>query len=212
MINILFKPGNIFFSLDKTITEIIIDDPEVLRNLFINVEESIIISEDIKEIKFEKTVLTIINPFEMMVNDKKNINLLYKALIANASDGQKEKLRIIERESINCLDDILDTNDYNLEYNAELDLSRFLNMFQVQFKEVDANNYLEYLIDYIKINVNLYGYKIVISYSLIDLLSKSEINSLEKELQLINIKLVDIKTNKQCKIDVINDNNEFILI
>ena len=62
MINILFKPGNIFFSLDKTITEIIIDDPEVLRNLFINVEESIIISEDIKEIGGVTAKITYDNP------------------------------------------------------------------------------------------------------------------------------------------------------
>ena len=95
-------------------------------------EGSFILSENGKELKIQKNVECIYNPFSVNLNDKKILTKLYHELSLQ-SDSLLQEDGIELRESIiSYFDKLLNTVPYAITYNFEFELSSIIKALDVQ--------------------------------------------------------------------------------
>ena len=123
----------------------------------------------------------------------------------------QEHILLIENEIFKLFDELSYQTNYDLNYDGEIDINKILGMYQLNLKENKNYNYLECLVNYIRLNVELNNYSLIISFGLIRVLTKKELELLKKELQLLNISIVDIiiDINNNNKISYLNIDSEW---
>lgn len=205
MKKIFLKPLNEVFKLDKSIIRIDFEDPIMFRELIKSLDEESILSENNNEIDIKKNVLKIYDPFNIDLKDKKITTELYKCMKRDLSDEQKNRILEIESSMIALLDDIAMTMDCPIDYEEEVDITKIFSIFQVCLREIEYKNFLEFILNYIKLNKEFYGYSIVIAIRLMNILTKEEQILLEQELNLLEVKLIDFDITNNSKNDVLID-------
>jgi len=191
---IYIKPINKLIDLNKEIIRIQFEDQTLYRQFSLNLEQEIIYSINNEVVESSSEILRIINPFDLNINTKKNLNNLYKSL-SKKIIYYKEKIINIERELFELFDDLSLEEEIALTYSTEEQLASFLSMYQLQFKNTDECTYLEQLVSFLKINYKFYKPSIVISNGIIELLTEEEKKLLIIELRLMSINIIDISLN-----------------
>ena len=145
------------------------------------------------------------------INNKKILTALYKKIIQYIDLNLKEHISLIENEIFKLLDELIYQTNYELYYDGEIDINKILGMYQLSLKQNKDNNYLEFLVNYIKLNIELNDSSLIISFGLIKILTKNELELLKKELKLLNISLVDIiiETTNLSRISYLNVDSEW---
>lgn len=198
---------------NETIFQLNIDDPIIFRELAFSIEDNIIFSIDDKEINLYKYMLKIDNLFSLDINDKKFIGSLYKRIISQISDDQRLKIANIENLFIDLFEEISTFSDDRLTYKMEIDLPKLFNIFQLNYQECEKENYLEYLLSYIKINIETNGTLIIVSFNLLNILTDDEILLLKKELTSLDIVLFDLSlTSNIRKVEHLIIDNEWCIL
>lgn len=190
MKKMFIKPINSLIEFDKPIIQIIFENNVYFRNFIENIEDNVIYSENDESLELNKKVIIINNIYDIDINDKKNITFLYKNIVNQLSEKQKESFDKINNELLNVIKDINNTNDYGIDFEDSFDITKILNLYQVKFC-LDEQNYLEKLAKYIEITSRVSKINTFISFSLIRILSEEEVNLLVKELSLNKINLID---------------------
>jgi CRISPR type II-A-associated protein Csn2 len=184
--------------LNSSLTLIQLENSWYYRNIVFNLDQFIILSIDNKEVNIDKECLIIYNPYQINLKEKKLVNALYKKIETSLNEEKRMMLMDIESKSIELLESISDDLNVGIDYNDNIDISKLLSSFDLSFKEPDTTNYLEVLISYFKINIELFKTKFIITYGLSFLLSNEETATLEHELSILGINLIDfcfIKNN-----------------
>ena len=137
--------------------------------------------------------------------------VLYKKLMKYINSNLQEHILLIENEIFKLFDELSYQTNYDLNYDGEIDINKILGMYQLNLKENKNYNYLECLVNYIRLNVELNNYSLIISFGLIRVLTKKELELLKKELQLLNISIVDIiiDINNNNRISYLNIDSEW---
>ena len=190
MKKMFIKPINSLIEFDKPIIQIIFENNVDFRNFIENIEDNVIYSENDESLELNKKVIIINNIYDIDINDKKNITFLYKNIVNQLSEKQKESFDKINNELLNVIKDINNTNDYGIDFEDSFDITKILNLYQVKFC-LDEKNYLEKLAKYIEITSRVSKINTFISFSLIRILSEEEVNFLVKELSFNKINLID---------------------
>ena len=190
MKKMFIKPINSLIEFDKPIIQIIFENNVDFRNFIENIEDNVIYSENDESLELNKKVIIINNIYDIDINDKKNITFLYKNIVNQLSEKQKESFDKINNELLNVIKDINNTNDYGIDFEDSFDITKILNLYQVKFC-LDEQNYLEKLAKYIEITSRVSKINTFISFSLIRILSEEEVNLLLKELSFNKINLID---------------------
>lgn len=190
MKKMFIKPINSLIEFDKPIIQIIFENNVDFRNFIENIENNVIYSENDESLELNKKVIIINNIYDIDINDKKNITFLYKNIVNQLSEKQKESFDKINNELLNVIKDINNTNDYGIDFEDSFDITKILNLYQVKFC-LDEQNYLEKLAKYIEITSSVSKINTFISFSLIRILSEEEVNFLVKELSFNKINLID---------------------
>lgn len=190
MKKMFIKPINSLIEFDKPIIQIIFENNVDFRNFIENIEDNVIYSENDESLELNKKTIIINNIYNIDINDKKNITFLYKNIVNQLSEKQKESFDKINNELLNVIKDINNTNDYGIDFEDSFDITKILNLYQVKFC-LDEQNYLEKLAKYIEITSSVSKINTFISFSLIRILSEEEVNLLVKELSLSKINLID---------------------
>lgn len=190
MKKMFIKPINSLIEFDKPIIQIIFENNVDFRNFIENIEDNVIYSENDESLELNKKTIIINNIYNIDINDKKNITFLYKNIVNQLSEKQKESFDKINNELLNVIKDINNTNDYGIDFEDSLDITKILNLYQVKFC-LDEQNYLEKLAKYIEITSRVSKINTFISFSLIRILSEEEVNLLLKELSFNKINLID---------------------
>lgn len=190
MKKMFINPINSLIEFDKPIIQIIFENNVDFRNFIENIEDNVIYSENDESLELNKKVIIINNIYDIDINDKKNITFLYKNIVNQLSEKQKESFDKINNELLNVIKDINNTNDYGIDFEDSFDITKILNLYQVKFC-LDEQNYLEKLAKYIEITSSVSKINTFISFSLIRILSEEEVNFLVKELSFNKINLID---------------------
>lgn len=179
---------------DMHIKTIQFNDANSYRNFAQNVLENIIFSIDNNEVDLNKYGLIIYDPFNIDLNDKKLIGLLYKKLEKNIFEEEKIIIGNIEQECLKLFELLSLKINTPIDYNNNIDYSKLFSSFEI--KILQPSNYLEKLLQYLSLITEIFHTKLIISFGLLPLLTKEEINLLDKELIQFGLSLIDIQYHK----------------
>ena len=212
MTKIVFNEIGIKLELKKGINIVSIENVSVFRNLYYNFFNNITYSENDSPVDISKYTLLINNPLNLDLNEKKILNLLYKKIISNIVDKDRVKISEIEELSNELFDDLIYKTGLLVEYSPIVDINKLLSAFNLQFKEIEYSNYLDYIMNYISTNLELSKYKLILTFNLLNSVSSEEIASLKKEIEYQDIILLDISYNNRYKDSTIIIDNDLCMI
>lgn len=120
---------------------------------------------DEQNIKFEKDVMLITDPFHIDFNNKKIINKLYSQLVEISKD-LVEEYNDINKTIVEALEKISDGINYNcINYNLEFDWKELYKLYNVRIEE-RYESLEEKLVEYMKILSGIMKPKLVIFLNL----------------------------------------------
>jgi len=192
MKKIFINKLNHLISFVNPIMQLQIEDALVFRDLVFTIEDNLTFSINNKEINLKKHMLKIENCFNLDINDRKFVAFLYKKILKQLTNEQRVNLLQIETLIYDLLDSIDKYSTFNLMYKQESDLTKLLKSFDLAFFEHDKINYLDYLLDYLKVSLDVNDIKLVLSFNMLNLLTREEIKELSNELFTLNLVLIDI--------------------
>ena len=172
-------------------------------------EGRFILSNNNKELSFDKNSYFISDLFNIDINNKKIITKIYGELLKVVTDDIAEYNKITSyiREYFETL---VFNNNLDLEYNDEIEANSLLKLgdFKIQFEESD---YLEKLIKFLKVLVELCNIKIIFVVGLCRVFSVEEVEKIYKEVCLNKINIINIESEQQ-KIKKSDYYNELVYI
>ena len=158
-------------------------------------EGNFILSNNNKEVSFDKNSYFISDLFNIDINNKKIITKVYGELLRNALDNIAEYNKIISYIK-EYFETLVFNNNLDLEYNDEIEANSLLKLgdFKIQFEE---SNYLEKLIKFLKVLVELCNIKVVFIVGLYRVFSLEEVEKIYKEVCLNKINIINIESENQ---------------
>ena len=205
MLKVFIEPIERLIELNSGINTISIENPQLYRKLYFDLDNSLVFSKDDKIIPSNK-IIVVVNPLDPDINSKKNLSILYKSLEATCEDNEKNELKEIEAKIISLISKITLGFDVGIEFDDELDFNKLFNLMKIRFSDINCVDYLELLINYIKIIRELTNSGIIVFYGLSSLLTNDEYNKLFNEIKLLDVQLLDICNTKP------NTSNNIILV
>ena len=158
-------------------------------------EGNFILSNNNKEVSFDKNSYFISDLFNIDINNKKIISKVYGELLKNVVDDIVEYNKITSyiREYFETL---VFNNNLDLEYNDEIEANSLLKLgdFKIQIGE---SNYLEKLIKFLKVLVELCNIKVIFIIGLYRVFSVKEVEKIYKEVCLNKINIINIESEQQ---------------
>lgn len=158
-------------------------------------EGSFILSKNNKEVSFDKNSYFMSDLFNIDINNKKIISKIYEELLKNVVDDivKYNKITSYIREYFETL---VFNNNIDLKYNDEIEANSLLKLgdFKIQFEE---SNYLEKLIKFLKVLVELCNIKVIFIVGLYRVFSVEEVEKIYKEVCLNKINIINIESEQQ---------------
>lgn len=158
-------------------------------------EGNFILTNNNKEVSFDKNSYFISDLFNIDINNKKIITKVHGELLKIVTDDIVEYNKITSyiREYFETL---VFNNNLDLEYNDEIEANSLLKLgdFEIQFEESDC---LEKLIKFLKVLVELCNIKVIFIVGLYRVFSVEEVEKIYKEVCLNKINIINIESEYQ---------------
>lgn len=159
------------------------------------------LSENFNSLDFQKECLFISDILTISPNNKKILNALYKRIQEKfLTNENKELLLNINEKFLSLLEQI--SLDVNLEtdYLTDISINDVLSLYKFSFKE-GKEDFLNKIITYIKANQEIKKLSTIITLNYLPLLKENEILLLQKELELLNLTMINfnIRVKHQIK-------------
>ena len=157
-------------------------------------EGDFVLSEKNKEIAFDKNSYFISDLFNIDINNKKVLTKVYATLQKQVEEDiveYNQLTSVIKR----YFERLVFNNNLDLEQDEEIDVMSLLKLgdFKIHFEE---SNYLEKIIKYMKVLIDLCGVKVIFLIGLHSIFNNNEIKQFYKEICLNKIKIVNIETQQ----------------
>lgn len=195
---------------DSNIKTIRFNDSKAYRLFSLNVFSSIIFSINNEEVDLEKYGMIIFNPFQLDLNEKKFLNLVYKKLEKNIRDEERRFIADIEKSSLSLFEKLSLASDIPIDYNDTFDFNKFFSAFDVKIMEPE--DYLEKIVRYIRLSCEIFHTKLFISFGLLVLLDNDEIDLLNKELIQYDVSLLDVFYNEKSSLETLYIDTDWCII
>ncbi len=191
---------------ENSINTLVVEKPEFMTDIVQNIisqingfKGSFVLSDD-KDVKFDKDVVFVTDPFHVDLNSKKIMNKLYGQLedIANESI---EFYNDINKTIIDTLEKITDGVSYNnLKYNLEFHWKELYKLYDVKLEE-HYDTLEGKLEEYIKVLSNIVRPKLVIFLNLKAYLEKRQMESLVVSSFYNKIPLLLIESDEKYQLE-----------
>lgn len=200
--------------LEKRINILSIDNTVLLSKFFYLIrnefDDSILIENNYKELEVKKYSIFIPSPFEININSKKNLSLLYNEENKFLSIEDRNKFEVINSEIISILEDIKTKSFYDLDYDNEITPIKIFDLFRLRFSEDIEYDFFNYFKRFIDVTAKISNVKIIFTYDILHLLSNEEIDELEEILKKNDILILDIVFNGNIKYEIVRNDHVFI--
>ena len=198
-------------------TEWIIESPKSFSEYVLELSTQIdgnegqfVLSEKNKEMDLAKKAELIFNPLTVDINERKILNKLYMEL-SDLSKGEEMYIKTVEllRHLQEYMLELEQCTEYILEFDQETDMSALLKAVNIHYETRDMD-FLERLVQYMKVLAAVVGIKVFMFVNLRSYLTDHQMQEVIKEMKYQNIKGVFIESQqrscmegvKQCIIDV----------
>lgn len=188
---------------DGRVNVVCIENRQCFSNLLCDLWQQVnglngetIISDVNYNMKFNKDIELIFNPFALDCNDKKIISALYKEIKETAEDMLQDHTMIIKTHIIDYLDDLLEKNIYSTTFDTDFDIIGFLKLFDVRI-EHSYDTLVDLLICYIKLKNRLCNIRYYIFVNLKQYLSDEDLAYLYEAAEYENINLILLEDSQR---------------
>lgn len=169
------------------IYNLVIENSQFLYNVisYLNImDEDTVMIFDENQLKASNYLIFITDPLNLDINSKKQLSFLYNELERNDfDDNKKEKLSIINEQSLELMNEIVMNSNQNIGFDNIFEIKDFLTLLNVKYKE-NRENYLEYLMSFISIVKSSSDIKCFIIYNFLDLLDDEDVLTLKKRIRI----------------------------
>lgn len=190
---------------DKDVfTEWILESPELyakyLQELFSqqNGEEGdFVLSHKEKELNIAKNIEIIVNPFHVEINGRKILNKLYTELdrLSKSEIMYMKTLELTGKIQEYMLE-LEQNTEYILEFDMDLDMTALFKTVGIRH-EVQETDFLERLIRYIKVAVNVLSTKVFVFINIRSYLTDLQMQELIKEISYQEVKALFIENQER---------------
>lgn len=215
MIKVVIQEANEYIDIDKqTSCLIVLENKNYFYKALTNLENDYlddsllkVVDENYKRIKLIDYGDVILNLFSMDVNNKRNLNVVFKQIKLLFKDELFYNLTSIKESLNDCFGKI--KIDYNLDLINDIDVVEddLIKMLNLKIKD-ESKSLLEKIMIYIKTAIELRKVKFFIFISLSTYLEEDEIKLLLKNCQLFDVSIINIESHKP---DFINFDKKIII-
>ena len=154
-------------------------------------EGSYILSNDNKEISFDKNSYIITDIFNIDINNKKVLTKIYSSLLKEIVEDISSYNELSTNIRV-YFEKLIFNSSLEIEQNEEMDMASLLKLgdFKVHVKNDDI---LEKFIKFLKVLTELCGCKIIFVVGLRNVFTKGEIIEIYKEVCLNKINIINIE-------------------
>jgi CRISPR-associated protein, csn2 family len=157
-------------------------------------EGSFVLSEQNKEITFDKYSYFISDLFNIDINNKKVLTKVYAKLYKQVEEDIIEYNKLISQIK-EYFESLIFNNSLDLEQDEEIDIMSLLKLGNLKI-HLEENNYLEKMIKYMKVLSDLCGAKVIFLVGLHSIFDNEEMKKFYKEICLNKINIVNIETQQ----------------
>lgn len=157
-------------------------------------EGNFVLSEQNKEIAFDKHSYFISDLFNIDINNKKVLTKVYAKLYKQVEEDIIEYNKLISQIK-EYFESLIFNNSLDLEQDEEIDIMSLLKLGNLKI-HLEENNYLEKMIKYMKVLNNLCGTKVIFLVGLHSIFDDEEIKKFYKEICLNKINIINIETQQ----------------
>jgi CRISPR type II-A-associated protein Csn2 len=180
------------------VLDLTIENPLLLytfvRDLKNDEELAFSLSEDGKDIEFNKTVLVITDLFSLDPNSKKVLAAIYKKIDRTCLNPERRAQFDQINQKINALmSEIASDFDDGISFNDALTLPQILGLIDFKF-DFDDSSFLTSLLSYIKAWRETINLKLVVAPHAFSLLSSSDLAVFQKELSYLGLSFLNISS------------------
>ena len=203
MIKVVIQEANEYIDIDKqTSCLIVLENKNYFYKALTNLENDYlddsllkVVDENYKRIKLIDYGDVILNLFSIDVNNKRNLNVVFKQIKLLFKEELSYGLTSIKEILNDCFGKI--KIDYNLDLINDIDLVEddLIKILNLKIKD-ESKSLLEKLMIYIRTAIELRKTKFFIFISLSMYLEEDEINLLLKNCQLFDVSIIDIESQK----------------
>ena len=154
-------------------------------------EGSFILSNDNKEISFDKNSYIITDIFNIDINNKKVLSKIYSSLLKEIV----EDISSYNELSTNIrayFEKLIFNSSLEIEQGEEIDMSSLLKLGDFKI-HVENEDILEKFVKFLKVLTELYGFKIIFIVGLHNVFTIGEIIEIYKEVCLDKITIINIE-------------------
>lgn len=154
-------------------------------------EGSYILSNDNKEISFEKSSYIITDIFNIKINSKKILTKIYNSLLKQIIDDTVEYNELTTHIRA-YFEKLIFNSPFEVEQGEEIDINSLLKLgdFRIHIEEDDI---LEKFIKFLKVLVQLFGINIIFIVGLHNVFTDEEIKEIYKEVCVNKINIINIE-------------------
>ena len=184
--------------------EWIIESPESFSGYVLELSTQIdgnegqfVLSEKNKELDLAKKAELIFDPLTVDINERKILNKLYMEL-SDLSKEEEMYIKTVEllRHLQEYMLELEQCTEYILEFDQETDMSALLKAANIRYETRDMD-FMERLVQYMKVLAAMVGIKIFIFVNLRSYLTDHQMQGIIKEMKYQNIKGLFIESQQR---------------
>ena len=153
-------------------------------------EGSYILSNDNKELSFDKNSYILTDIFNIDINNKKALSKIYSSLLKGIVEDISSYNEL--STNIRVYFELIFNSSLEIEQNEEIDMSSLLKLGDFKI-HVENDDILEKFIKFLKVFTELCGYKIIFVVGLHTVFTQEEIIEIYKEVCLNKINIINIE-------------------
>lgn len=185
--------------LENTICILSIENKNAYARIMENIwnqvegrEGCLILSDTEKEIPFSKNATVIFNPFSVNCNEKRILTKLYQEIKEIADEQFPEKMAEVLADNISLIDNLIENQEFGLEYKLDFNILDMLKLFDVRLKESDED-ILVRITDYLKLLSRICHIRLFIFAGLRNYFSDEDLEKLYQEIYNEKVYLLDVE-------------------
>ncbi|MCQ2082618.1 MAG: type II-A CRISPR-associated protein Csn2 [Lachnospiraceae bacterium] len=199
---------NIFCDVkENEIQVLVIENPKIfvsaiseIKNLIDGNNGEFILSDDLSEIEWKKSVEIIIDPWLIDFNSKRIKSTMYKTLAEIANENLYLKYNSLKTELISYMEEAILSVPYGLEYNTEIEESALFKFLDLRV-QISDENFITRIIEYINIIASICFVKVLFFVNIKSYLTSEELMEIYKTAKYNKIQLFLIENHVSNKID-----------
>lgn len=204
------------------VQKLVLESPAVMSDFIVDFRKQLdgkegkwILSQEGQVLKIADNCELIVNIFDLEINQRKMLNVLYDELASEINDTELLiDWREINSNLENILNQAIDGIGYGVIYK-ELDLKALFKVMELKFQEC-TEGYVDYLLEYLQLMSEVRKIHIFIIVNITSFLTKAELEYLYeqasyKKYQLLLLDVQNLYVNKKMERTIIVDKDYCII-